>query len=202
MPSCSPRSRCWPRAPAREQLPARHVYLWGAPGSGRSHLLRAALDPGAAPAAAPPMALALPTSLPYLPETPDAVLAIDDVDQLSAPAQIALFNAFNRSRSNGQSLLLCGAEPPRSDWRCAKTCARASVKSLIYEVQPLWTTTRAPPSSHPGRAPRPAPGRRGGRVLAAPRPPRAVQPARRAGRARYRASLERKRPITLPCCAR
>ncbi|HNB07188.1 MAG TPA: response regulator, partial [Thauera aminoaromatica] len=26
------------------QLPARHIYLWGAPGSGRSHLLRAAVD--------------------------------------------------------------------------------------------------------------------------------------------------------------
>ena len=93
------------------QLPARHVYVWGAPGSGRSHLLRATLAQAQA-SGRPTHGFGAADIAAVLPETPDAVLAIDDVDQLSAPAQVALFNAFNRSRSNGQTLLLAGPSAP------------------------------------------------------------------------------------------
>ncbi|MGH8028841.1 MAG: hypothetical protein ACREO3_02800, partial [Arenimonas sp.] len=57
------------------------VYLWGEPGSGRSHLLRAAAR-----------------------ANPSLVVA-DDVESLDAPAQQALFSAINAARE-GQAAVL------------------------------------------------------------------------------------------------
>ncbi len=123
------------------QLPARHVYVWGAPGSGRSHLLRATVEMARA-SGRQAHVLAAAELAHALPETPNALLAVDDSDQLSPDAQIALFNAFNRSRENGQSLLLAGPRAPlgltlREDLR-----TRIG-QSLIYEVQALDDESRA-----------------------------------------------------------
>ena len=60
------------------------LYLWGAPGSGRSHLLRAAAT-----------------------ERPD-LLTLDDVQRLSPPAQIAAFDSFNTHAR----VLAAGDAPP------------------------------------------------------------------------------------------
>ncbi len=122
-------------------LPARHVYLWGAPGSGRSHLLRAAAAL-AADSGRPVQLLHATEVGEALPETPGALLAIDDIDRLAPAAQIALFNAFNRARGNAQSLLLAGPVAPlglhlREDLR-----TRIG-QGLIFEVQPLDDSSRA-----------------------------------------------------------
>src|SRR5690606_10663759 len=77
-----------------------------------------------------------------LPETADALVAIDDVDQLSADAQIGLFNAFNRSRGNGQSLLLTGPVAPLG-LRLREDLRTRIGQCLIYEVQPLDDDSRA-----------------------------------------------------------
>ena len=177
------------------QLPARHIYLWGAPGSGRSHLLRAAVD-AARTAGRPAHLLAAATVEDDLPETPDALLAIDDVDQLGAAAQIALFNAFNRARGNGQSLLLCGPAAPlglalREDLR-----TRIG-QSLIYQVQPLDDTARAEILATLA-------ARRGLRLadevvdFLLRHGRRELSSLREVLDALDRASLEHKRPITLP----
>jgi DnaA family protein len=94
----------------------RCIYLWGEPGSGKTHLLRAAVNE----------ALALKRNALYVgaPHTglvppaggqgnfPDRdVLAVDDVDRLEAPAQLALFDAFNIMRAAGGCLLAAGAPP-------------------------------------------------------------------------------------------
>lgn len=123
------------------QLPAAHVYVWGPHGSGRSHLLRAAVAVAHACGRQAQLLAAAEVGT-ALPETPHALLAVDDVDQLSAAAQIALFNAFNRSRANAQSLLLAGPVAPlglalREDLR-----TRIG-QSLIYEVQALDDDARA-----------------------------------------------------------
>lgn len=110
------------------------IYVWGAPGSGRSHLLGAVycaavpnrttrLFEGAA--TAPNMALPI-----------GGLLIVDDVDHLDADAQIALFRAFNAARLVGHAVLLAGSVPPlqlnlREDLR-----TRIG-QSLIYEVKPL-----------------------------------------------------------------
>jgi DnaA family protein len=85
----------------------RFVYLWGEPGAGKSHLLRAL---GAAPDARyiPPGADAAAFSF-----APEAVLyLIDDCDRLSPERQIAAFALFNQVRENGGLLVTAGAMPP------------------------------------------------------------------------------------------
>jgi len=177
------------------RLPAHHLYLWGAPGSGRSHLLRATIAM-AREAGRPTHLLTAADIDDALPETPDALVALDDVDRLGADAQIALFNAFNRARHNGQSLLLSGPCAPlglalREDLR-----TRIG-QSLIYEVQPLDDEARAAILVTLA-------GRRGLRLA-----DDVIDFLLRHGRrelssllavldALDAASLERKRPITLP----
>jgi len=84
----------------------RFVYLWGEPGSGRSHLLR-----GLAHAAIGRKAL-------YFGGAPDGraeadmVIAVDDVQNLPAGEQIALFDLYNRVRAaHGALVVSAGAAP-------------------------------------------------------------------------------------------
>ncbi|ENO87880.1 HdaA/DnaA family protein, partial [Thauera aminoaromatica] len=140
--------------------------------------------------------LAAATVEDHLPETPGALLAIDDADQLGAAAQIALFNAFNRARANGQSLLLCGPAAPlglalREDLR-----TRIG-QSLIYEVKPLDDDARAEILTTLA-------ARRGLRLadevvdFLLRHGRRELSSLREVLDALDRASLEHKRPITLP----
>ncbi|PLX72002.1 MAG: DnaA regulatory inactivator Hda [Azoarcus sp.] len=125
----------------RSLLPARHLYLWGTSGKGRSHLLQAAVAVAAANGRQTHY-LNADTVRDALPETPDALLAIDDIDRLRPEAQIALFNAFNRARLNGQSLLLAGLQPPLA--LALREDLRTRIgQSLIFEVQPLDDDSRA-----------------------------------------------------------
>ena len=66
------------------------LYLWGEPGSGKTHLLRALC-------AEADGAMFVPGE-DYTGQESAAVLAIDNVERLAEPAQIALFNAFNEGR--------------------------------------------------------------------------------------------------------
>ena len=124
------------------QMPGTHLYLWASSGSGRSHLLRAAvaraLDKGR-----PALFFAASRLDDRLPEDKNALLAIDDIDQLSADAQIALFNAFNRARANGQSLLLSGPAAPKGLAPGLREDLRTRIgQSLVFELRPLDDATR------------------------------------------------------------
>jgi DnaA family protein len=110
------------------------IYLWGAPGSGRSHLLAATAQ--LATEHRRVTALAGAEIGAELPLPPGGLLVIDDIDTLAPDAQIALFRAFNSARLVGLSLLLSGPVPPlhlevREDLR-----TRIG-QALIYEVKPL-----------------------------------------------------------------
>jgi DnaA family protein len=76
------------RALAAGERPEAIVYLWGEPGSGRTHLLRAATraNPG--------------------------LVAADDVETLDPTAQQALFNAINAAREGQTAVLAAGSAPP------------------------------------------------------------------------------------------
>jgi DnaA family protein len=92
------------------------VYLWGAPGSGRSHLLAASARPG--------------------------VTVADDVEALDEAGQQTLFNAINGAREDGGTVLAAGAEPPaqlalREDLRSRLGWG------LVYEVKPLSDAEKA-----------------------------------------------------------
>jgi DnaA family protein len=132
------------------------VYLWGDRASGRSHLLhglaRAAAGSGASPPldpgqtrgkaasgdAAPPAGGAVVDagwiSSVWSPSGP--VLVVDDVEQLSAPAEVRLFDAINRGRAEGWKMLFAGPLPP------ARLALRSELTSrlaqgLVLQLQHL-----------------------------------------------------------------
>lgn len=92
------------------------IYLWGEPGSGRSHLLRASAR--------------------------DGVVCADDVERLDEAGQIALFNAINRAREASSTVLAAGNAPPaqlalREDLRSRLGWG------LVYQVKPLTDAEKA-----------------------------------------------------------
>ena len=110
------------------------LYLWGPQGCGKSHLLAATAE--AARAKRPLTFLRGAEAGAELALAPGSLLVIDDVQELAAEAQVALFRAFNASRFLGLALLLAGTEPPlrlelREDLR-----TRIG-QTLIYEIQSL-----------------------------------------------------------------
>ena len=117
------------------------VYVWGAAGSGRSHLLRAT-QAAAEVLGRPVIRVEGILAADELPLPTDGLLIVDDVDQLTSGGQIALFRAFNTARPIGLALLLAGNAPPlqlvlREDLRSRIGAA------LIYEVQALSDEEKA-----------------------------------------------------------
>ncbi len=114
------------------------VVLWGAPGVGKTHLLRAAV--GAALAAgrsafyvADPGAL-LATAPEQLAR--HGLVAVDAVDDASAAAQGQLFTLFNALRAQQGRLFVAAERPP------AALALREDLRSrlgwgLVYEILPL-----------------------------------------------------------------
>jgi DnaA family protein len=168
----------------------RFVYLWGEPGSGRTHLLR-----GLAQAAGGGKGL-------YLCGTPggsmaaDNVIAVDDVQDLSAGGQIALFDLYNRVRAGGGALVASGDAAP------AQLALREDLRSrlawgLAFQLHPLSDAEKAAALREHAR----------GRALDLPEDVIAylLKHARRDMAsligildALDRYSLEQKRPVTLP----
>lgn len=172
-----------------------HIYLWGEAASGRSHLLHAAVALSQA-AGRPACYLESEAIGDSLPDTSALLIALDDVHRLPAAAQIALFNAFNRARALNQTLLLTGDRAPRElDLR---EDARTRIgQCLVFEVKPLDDASRAAILAMLAE-------RRGLRLA-----DEVIAFILRHGRrdlpslaslidALDHASLERKRPITLP----
>ena len=97
-------------------LAERIVYLWGEPGCGRSHLLRACDGPG--------------------------VTVADDVDLLDEARQSGLFSRINEAREAGTAVLAAGNAPPaqlavRDDLRSRLAWG------LVYQIKPLTDAERA-----------------------------------------------------------
>jgi DnaA family protein len=116
------------------------LYLWGAPGCGKSHLLAATV--AAAAERRPARLLAAAEIGSELDAPPGALLAIDDVTMLAAEAQVALFRTINAARLAGLALLLAGDRAPtrlelREDLR-----TRIG-QMLAFEVRPLSDDEKA-----------------------------------------------------------
>ncbi len=110
------------------------LYLWGTPGSGRTHLLCAAAS--LALRRRPVLFLDRRPAATDFQAPPGGLLVIDDVDTLDDAAQVALFRIFNTARILGLGLLLAGDRAPlqlglREDLR-----TRIG-QTLIYEVKTL-----------------------------------------------------------------
>lgn len=110
------------------------VLIWGAPGSGKSHLLAAAL---AAARARKRGAEAVHMEQDEPPAAaPGALYAIDDVDTLSAGGQGRLFTFYNACRDAGAQLLLSSRVPAAQ--APLRDDLRTRVGSgLILELRPL-----------------------------------------------------------------
>jgi len=130
------------QAISRGESGERFVYLWGGEGSGRSHLLCAAVAErrsrggNACYAAAPLAAVALEQA------SADAMLAIDDVDRLDGAGEIALFGLYNRMREGRGALIASGATAPAGLGLRADVATRLAW-GLVYEVHALSDEEKA-----------------------------------------------------------
>lgn len=101
---------------------ARFIYVWGAPGSGKSHLLQACDD------------LARERNLP--------LSVIDDVNTLDEDAQIELFNYFNQLRASGGILITSGSAAP-TQMGLRDDLATRLAWGLVYQLHPLSDEEKA-----------------------------------------------------------
>lgn len=113
----------------------RALYVWGETGSGKSHLLQAAVAHARAAGETAVYACGA------VPEAA-AVVAVDDVEGLDDAAQVALFALYNRLRENGGMLLASGTQAPaflklRDDLRTRLGWG------LVYQVHALNDAEKA-----------------------------------------------------------
>lgn len=119
-------------ATGEHPLSERFVFVWGSPGSGKTHLLRAMkaarndacfLNPACAE-----------SDFTYSPDC--GLYLIDDCEQLAPPQQIAAFALFNQAREHGAGLIATGAAAP------AQLAVREDLRTrfgwgLIYQLHGL-----------------------------------------------------------------
>jgi DnaA family protein len=121
------------------------LWLWGAHGSGKTHLLQAVCAAaGAAASGAPAAYFPLTRSLALPPEalagferTP--VLCVDDVDAVAGDLawERALFRLFNDAAELRTRLIFAAAGPPRqSDWSLDDWRSRAAA-CVVYQLHEL-----------------------------------------------------------------
>jgi DnaA family protein len=87
----------------------RVVYLFGEPGSGKTHLLRAAVREAETLGQTALYVGAPHAALTVLPDCD--VLAVDDIERLEIVSQLALFDAFNVLRAGKSRLFGAGRQP-------------------------------------------------------------------------------------------
>jgi DnaA family protein len=104
------------RALAAGELAESVLYLWGEPGSGRSHLLAASARPG--------------------------LVVADDVERLDEAGQIALFSAINAAREAGGTVLAAGNAPP-AQLALREDLKSRLAWGLVYQVKPLTDAEKA-----------------------------------------------------------
>jgi DnaA family protein len=92
------------------------IYLWGPPGSGKSHLLSACEAIG--------------------------TRVVDDVHLLDAAAQIELFNTYNQLKETGAVLIAAGLHAP-TQMGLRDDLATRLAWGLVYQLHPLSDDEKA-----------------------------------------------------------
>ena len=123
------------RAPSTTPL-----WLWGAAGSGKTHLLQAVCAATGESAAYFPLARSLalpPEALAGFERS--GVLCIDDADAVAGDLawEGALFRVFNEAAELRTRLIFAAASPPRqAEWRLEDWRSRAAA-SVVYQLREL-----------------------------------------------------------------
>ena len=117
-----------------------HLYLWGEAGCGKTHLLRATCQ--AATEAERPARYCPASDAGDFSDTPGAVVAVDNVETLPEARQIGLFNAFNRAAAAGVTLILAGSVAPLG-LRLREDLRTRIGQTLVFHVQPLDDQARS-----------------------------------------------------------
>ena len=107
---------------AKGEADVRFIYLWGMPGSGKSHLLNACAS----------LAQQHGTEL----------VTADDVQSLAEEVQITLFNTYNRLRESGGVLIAAGDASP-TQMQLRDDLATRLAWGLVYQLHPLSDDERA-----------------------------------------------------------
>ncbi|MBK6678063.1 MAG: DnaA regulatory inactivator Hda [Rhodocyclaceae bacterium] len=108
------------------------VYLWGASGCGKSHLLAATI----AAARRPSLLLAGEATGTEIAIAPACCWLLTTYKELGEAAQVALFRTFNAARLAGLAILLAGHEPP-ARLKLREDLRTRIGQTLVYEVKPL-----------------------------------------------------------------
>ena len=120
---------------ARDESRESGVLLWGAPGVGKSHLLRAAASAAASRRFV--VAREAAQNLPSAEQVPaSALVIVDRVDEADAAAQGALFTLLNHLATNGGQWIAAAAVPP------ARLALREDLRTrialgLVFEITAL-----------------------------------------------------------------
>jgi DnaA family protein len=126
----------------------RSFYIWGEPGSGRSHLLQALVHEatGRARFLGPQSALAAFTFDPRV-----TLYAIDDCDGLSGAQQIALFNLFNEVRAHPTSALVATGSAAPMGLSVREDLRTRLGWGLVFHLSPLTDEGKASVLKHAAR---------------------------------------------------
>lgn len=120
----------------------RCFFLWGRPGCGRSHLLRATVAAlRSEGAAASYLACAAGSRIEAGLERMDCV-ALDDVDRLEAEGQVAVFDLYNALREHGGVVVASAGEPP-AQLKLREDLATRLAWGLVYQVHALTDENKA-----------------------------------------------------------
>ena len=120
----------------------RFIYMWGAPASGRTHLLHATLSLLASAGARTAfIECGGDARFERNPSALDAIAA-DDVERLSDDGQLALFNLYNALRESGATLLVAGNVAPMQLPLRSEVVTRLGW-GLVYEVHGLGDAEKA-----------------------------------------------------------
>jgi DnaA family protein len=169
----------------------RFVYIWGEPGAGKTHLLKALATVAQSRYVAAESAIN-----DYLFDPGIRLYLLDDCEQLAPDAQIAAFNLYNEVKENGGLLVASGDQAPlalslREDLRTRLGWG------LVYQLHGLTDEEKIAALTHAAEA--------RGMHLAPGVLPYLITHFRRDMQslsaildALDRYSLETKRPITLP----
>ena len=131
------------KAMAAGQAAETGVVLWGAAGSGKSHLLHAAIGTAEARGATAALVAQPDLLLTQEPEllATNGIVAIDDIHLAGPVAQARLFTLFNHLRERGGHLLVATPIP------LASLSLREDLRTrlgwgLVYELLPLADTDK------------------------------------------------------------